>query len=102
MLSAILPETNLEYDEESWHRSLQIYEVWKSKLLKRENLMKIGKLIAKHRGGVPDSLSGPQKGAFNAWIRLKFVDVDGGSAVMRIPFLERQCSRLKRSNVKFP
>lgn len=36
-----------------------------------------------YRGGVPDSLSTPQKGAFNAWIRLKFVD--GGSAVMRIP-----------------
>lgn len=80
----ILSDTNLEYDEESWDSNTQTYETWKSKLLKRDNLSRIGKLIDKHRGGgVPDTLSAPQKGAFNAWTRLTFAD--GGSAVMRIP-----------------
>ncbi|KAJ9630385.1 hypothetical protein H2204_008450 [Knufia peltigerae] len=80
----ILSDTNLEYDEESWDSNTQTYETWKSKLLKRDNLSRIGKLIDKHRGGgVPDALSAPQKGAFNAWTRLTFAD--GGSAVMRIP-----------------
>lgn len=83
MLSPILKGEYLDYDAESWDRSTEIYTTWKKKLLKTENLKAIGRLIDKYRGGVPDSLSGPQKGAFNAWIRLKFVD--GGSAVMRIP-----------------
>ncbi|KAH0836082.1 hypothetical protein FOPE_04347 [Fonsecaea pedrosoi] len=83
MSSPVFTDTNLDYDDESWDQSVQIYDTWKSKLLKRDNLLKIGKLIDKYRGGVPDTLSSPQKGAFNAWIRLKFVD--GGSAVMRIP-----------------
>lgn len=83
MSPPILSETNLEYDDEAWNQGMQIYAAWKSKLLERDNLLAIGNLIDKYRGGVPDSLSSPQKGAFNAWIRLKFLD--GGSAVMRIP-----------------
>ncbi len=38
---------------------MQIWDAWKSKLLKRDNLLKIGKLIDKYRGGIPDSLSTP-------------------------------------------
>lgn len=96
MFSPTLCDTNLEYDDKSWDQGTQIYDTWKSKLLKRDNLLKIGKLIDTYKGGVTDSLSAPQKGAFNAWTRLTFVD--GGSAVMRIPIprktMERSNERL--------
>ncbi|EED19320.1 conserved hypothetical protein [Talaromyces stipitatus ATCC 10500] len=36
-----------------------------------------------HRGGVPDELFAPIRGAFNSWFRIKFKD--GGSAVIRFP-----------------
>lgn len=46
-------------------------------------LRKIGATIDKHRGGVPDELFAPKRGAFNTWLRMKFKD--GGSAVIRFP-----------------
>jgi aminoglycoside phosphotransferase (APT) family kinase protein len=72
------------YDDLAWERSDTRFDIWKrNKLFKRENLRAIGNLIDKWSGGVPDTLMTPGSGAFNVWIRLKFVD--GGSAVMRVP-----------------
>ncbi|RLL93411.1 hypothetical protein CFD26_100911 [Aspergillus turcosus] len=84
MSQPILAEKCMDFDDVAWERSGKRFDTWKKeKLLKRENLIAVGNLIDKWRGGVPDTLLTPGRGAFNAWVRLKFVD--GGSAVMRIP-----------------
>jgi aminoglycoside phosphotransferase (APT) family kinase protein len=74
----------MDFDDVAWDQSDKRFGTWKKeKLLKRENLIAVGNLIDKWRGGVPDTLLTPGRGAFNVWVRLKFAD--GGSAVMRIP-----------------
>ncbi|KAF4210543.1 hypothetical protein CNMCM8980_004023 [Aspergillus fumigatiaffinis] len=84
MSRPILTEKCMDFDDVAWKQSDQRFDIWKKeKLLKRENLIAVGNLIDKWRGGVPDTLLTPGRGAFNVWVRLKFTD--GGSAVMRIP-----------------
>lgn len=74
----------MDFDDVAWERSLKRFDTWqKEKLLKRENLIAVGNLIDKWRGGVPETLLTPGRGAFNVWVRLRFVD--GGSAIMRVP-----------------
>lgn len=59
------------------------FEAWKTEsLFNKTRLRELGLLIDKWRGGVPEELSKPGRGAFNVWIRMKFSD---GSAVARIP-----------------
>jgi hypothetical protein len=82
----------MDFDDLAWERSDGQFDLWKKqKLLKWENLIAAGNLIDKWRGGVPDTLLTPGRGAFNAWIRLTFLD--GGSAVMRIPCYGRSMFR---------
>ncbi|KAL1970105.1 hypothetical protein VTN77DRAFT_6510 [Rasamsonia byssochlamydoides] len=85
MSAPILRTKCMNYDDVAWERSGKRFDVWKrDKLLKRENLIAVGKLIDKWRGGVPDTLvTPPTCGAFNVCIRMKFVD--GGSAILRVP-----------------
>lgn len=85
MSQPILAEKCMDFDDLAWEQSDKRFDTWKKeKLLKRENLIAVGNLIDKWRGGVPDTLLTPGRGAFNAWVRLKFVD--GRWAVMRIPY----------------
>ncbi|KAF2278471.1 uncharacterized protein EI97DRAFT_456863 [Westerdykella ornata] len=74
---------HMQYDDVAWERSDEIYETWRKKLNDYDLLREIGLLIAKHRGGVPEELCSPERGAFNLCIRMKFRD--GGSAIIRFP-----------------
>jgi hypothetical protein len=73
----------MPYDDVAWERSDEIFNVWKKTLYEQETLREIGSLIAKYRGGVPEELCAPIRGAFNVCIRMKFLD--GGSAMIRFP-----------------
>lgn len=73
----------VDYDDAAWARCDEIFEPWKSRLFEREVLREIGRFVDEHRGGVPDELFAPKRGAFNAWLRMVFQD--GGSAVIRFP-----------------
>ncbi|EED22752.1 hypothetical protein TSTA_062390 [Talaromyces stipitatus ATCC 10500] len=73
----------MDYDDLAWERCENLFEPWKNKIFDREVLREIGATIDKYRGGVPDELFAPKRGAFNTWIRMKFKD--GGSAVIRFP-----------------
>jgi aminoglycoside phosphotransferase (APT) family kinase protein len=73
----------MDYDDLAWERSDNLFEPWKVKIFDQEVLRKVGATIDKYRGGVPDELFAPKRGAFNTWLRMKFKD--GGSAVIRFP-----------------
>ncbi|KAL1979490.1 hypothetical protein VTN96DRAFT_5700 [Rasamsonia emersonii] len=73
----------MDYDDLAWDRGDRLFEPWKDKLFERDVLRAIGGFIEKHRGGVPDELFAPKRGAFNTWLRMRFKD--GGSAVIRFP-----------------
>lgn len=73
----------MPYDDVAWERSDEVFDVWKKTLYEQETLRAIGSLIAKHRGGVPEELCAPIRGAFNVCIRMNFLD--GGSAIIRFP-----------------
>jgi hypothetical protein len=75
--------TRMPYDDLAWEKSDAIFDAWKEKLYEPDTLREIGMLIAKHRGGVPEELCAPIRGAFNVCIRMKFLD--GGSAMIRFP-----------------
>ncbi|GAD97637.1 predicted protein [Paecilomyces variotii No. 5] len=52
--------------------------------LYQENVLReVGRLIDQWRGGLPEELFAPKRGAFNVWLRMKFRD--GGSATIRFP-----------------
>jgi hypothetical protein len=73
----------MPYDDAAWERSDDIFDEWKNKLYQQETLREIGLFIAKHRGGVPEELFAPVRGAFNVVVRMRFID--GGSALIRFP-----------------
>jgi hypothetical protein len=73
----------MDYDDLAWKRCDDLFGPWKAKLFERDVLREIGGFIDKHRGGVPEELFAPKRGAFNAWLRMRFKD--GGSAVIRFP-----------------
>lgn len=73
----------MPYDDLAWEKSDDTFDAWKKKLYDEDTLREIGMLIAKHRGGPPEELFAPIRGAFNVCLRLKFQD--GGSAMIRFP-----------------
>ena len=72
----------MDYDDLAWRRCDNLFEPWKNKLFDQNVLHKLGATIDRHRGGVPDELSAPKRGAFNTWLRMRFKD--RGSAVIQI------------------
>ncbi|KAI9841099.1 MAG: hypothetical protein M1837_001003 [Sclerophora amabilis] len=76
-------DVRMSFDDAAWERSDEIFDAWKRKLHQEDTLRAIGTLIIKHRGGVPEELCPPMRGAFNVCIRMKFKD--GGSALIRFP-----------------
>lgn len=81
----IIPTRCMDYDNALWSQSDSIFEPWKNKIFKHTTLHEIGKFIYQHRGGVPDELFSPRRGAFNLILKMRFED--GGSAVIRFPCL---------------
>ena len=79
----ICVEKRMMFDEVLWYTSDEIFASWKKKLFSGEAFREIGSMIIKHRGGPADELFAPRKGAFNAILRMKFLD--HGSAVIRFP-----------------
>jgi hypothetical protein len=75
--------TRMPYDDVAWEKSDATFDVWKKKLYDPNTLREIGRLIARHRGGVPEELHAPIRGAFNVCLRMSFRD--GGSAMIRFP-----------------
>lgn len=73
----------MNYDDVAWERSDNVFETWKVTLYQENVLREIGRLIDQWRGGLPEELFAPKRGAFNAWLRMKFKD--GGSAIIRFP-----------------
>lgn len=73
----------MDYDDALLDQSDQVFEPWKNKIFEHETLREIGKFIDKHRGGLPDELFSPKRGAFNLTFKMRFKD--GGSAVIRFP-----------------
>lgn len=72
-----------DYDDLAWDACDKTFDAWKTEsLFNVTRLRELGLLIDKWRGGVPEELSKPGRGAFNVWIRMRFSD---GSAVARIP-----------------
>jgi len=69
------------YDELAWDKNEDIFQVWLRKL--RSSYREIGVLVARLRGGIPIELCAPQRGSFNACMRIKFQD--GGSVLIRLP-----------------
>ncbi|KAM3541950.1 hypothetical protein ARSEF1564_005119 [Beauveria bassiana] len=59
----------------------RIQGVWCRSTCAEESLWSIGRFIAKHRQGAPETLNDARGGGFNAVFRMKFKD--GGSAVIR-------------------
>ncbi|PGH12373.1 hypothetical protein AJ79_04321 [Helicocarpus griseus UAMH5409] len=75
---------DMTYDDLAYDASERTFESWKDEtLLDEKRLRKIGYLIDKWRGDVPEELCCPGRGAFNILMRMKFAD--GGSAVARAP-----------------
>lgn len=75
---------SMDYDDLAWDASDHVFDTWKTDMLFDTNRLRgIGLLIDQWRGGVPEELLSPRKGAFNVWMRMTFVD--GGSAVARVP-----------------
>lgn len=87
----------MDYDDLAWERCDKLFESWKAKIFDQQVLRKIGAIIDKHWGGVPDELFAPKRGAFNTWLWMKFKD--GGLAVIRFlcpgasVFLEEKVKR---------
>ncbi|PYI07233.1 hypothetical protein BO78DRAFT_443518 [Aspergillus sclerotiicarbonarius CBS 121057] len=81
--AGIITARCMDYDDVAWARCDELFEPWKHLIFEREVLREIGRFIDKHRGGVPDELFAPKRGAFNGWLRMLFQD--GGSAVIRFP-----------------
>ncbi|EEP81055.1 predicted protein [Uncinocarpus reesii 1704] len=84
---ALAPVTNaecMEFDSLASDRGDEIFAKWKTDtLFNRDILRKAGTILADKRGGVPDTLLGPRKGAFNVFLRMTFGD--GRSAIIRFP-----------------
>ncbi|GCB17568.1 hypothetical protein AAWM_00453 [Aspergillus awamori] len=81
--AGIVAERCMDYDDVAWARCDEIFEPWRDKIFETDVLREIGRFIDKHRGGVPEELFAPQRGSFNAWLRMLFKD--GGSAIIRFP-----------------
>ncbi|OJJ72679.1 hypothetical protein ASPBRDRAFT_42406 [Aspergillus brasiliensis CBS 101740] len=79
----ILAAQCMNYDDILWTQCDSTFNPWRDKLFETDNLREIGRFIDKHRGGVPEELFAPQRGSFNAWLRMLFQD--GGSAIIRFP-----------------
>ncbi|GLB05392.1 hypothetical protein AtubIFM57258_000673 [Aspergillus tubingensis] len=79
----ILEAQCMDYDDTLCDECDRTFAPWRHRLFQTDVLREIGQFIDKHRGGVPDELFAPQRGSFNAWLRLLFQD--GGSAVIRFP-----------------
>ncbi|KAL9101862.1 MAG: hypothetical protein Q9163_002929 [Psora crenata] len=75
-------QTRMSYDDVAWANSEDTFNEWRKKLYTEESFRAIGKLIAKHRGGVPRELYAPTRGSFNVCFRMRFED---GSAIIRFP-----------------
>jgi aminoglycoside phosphotransferase (APT) family kinase protein len=73
----------MPYDDVAWEKSDTTFDTWKKQLYDADTLREIGQLIAQHRGGVPEELYAPIRGAFNVCLRMRFRD--GGSALIRFP-----------------
>ncbi|KAL4905559.1 hypothetical protein BDW74DRAFT_177928 [Aspergillus multicolor] len=81
--------SNLDYDDTFWAKLDETLEAWKDKLFGQDVLRDVGILIVDQKGGVPDELSTPRRGAFNLCFHMAFKNGGGVPrevAVMR--FLE--------------
>ncbi|PWY86645.1 hypothetical protein BO70DRAFT_427686 [Aspergillus heteromorphus CBS 117.55] len=81
--AGIITARCMDYDDVAWAKCDEMFGVWRGRLFEQEVLRDIGRFIDKYRGGVPDELFAPRRGAFNAWLRMQFSD--GGSTVIRFP-----------------
>lgn len=75
--------TPISYDDVSWEKSDDVFEVWKHNLYRNDVLQAIGKFVQKHRGGVAIKLCNPLRDSFNVCIQVDFLE--GGSAMTQIP-----------------
>ena len=62
----------MNYDDTALTRCDETFERWKNTVLERDALREIGDLVEKHRGGVLDKPSAPERGSFNLWFRVQF------------------------------
>lgn len=92
--SPIFMEERMSFDEVAWDQCDAVFAAWKKRLFNEHIFREIGALIIKHRGGPADELFSPQKGAFNAILRMEFLD--SGSAIIRFPAPGIQCFQKRR------
>lgn len=74
----------MNYDDTALTRCDETFERWKNTILECDALREIGNLVEKHRGGVLDKLSAPERGSFNLWVS-SAIQKEENSAVIRFP-----------------
>ncbi|RDW68899.1 uncharacterized protein DSM5745_08659 [Aspergillus mulundensis] len=74
---------NMEYDDALWAKSDEMLEAWKDKIFKQDVLREVGRFIAERKGGLPDELFTPRRGAFNLCFHMAFKN--GSGAMLRFP-----------------
>ncbi|KFX87302.1 hypothetical protein V490_08362 [Pseudogymnoascus sp. VKM F-3557] len=74
---------HLPFDDVAWEQSDNVYEEWRTKLLKPENLTEIALSVAKYHLGTPVEVRTPLTGAYNAAVVIDFRG--GGSTLIRFP-----------------
>ncbi|KFY01911.1 hypothetical protein O988_02455 [Pseudogymnoascus sp. VKM F-3808] len=73
----------LPFDDVAWEQSDNVYEEWRTKLLKPENLTEIALFVAKYHLGTPVKVRTPLTGAYNVAVVVDFRG--GGSTLIRFP-----------------
>ncbi|KFY84001.1 hypothetical protein V500_09705 [Pseudogymnoascus sp. VKM F-4518 (FW-2643)] len=76
-------QSRLPFDDVAWEQSDNVYDEWRTKLLKPENLTEIALFVAKYHLGTPVEVRTPLTGAYNVAVVIDFRG--GGSTLIRFP-----------------